>query len=424
MGPPMDDRGAGNRVVQLGDDVPTAFASKLLADLDFEVVMVEDVGAASPLRNYGTMPQDRGWADSPAFRYSAQGKRSVALALDHPRGRQLVGELLAGARVVLVGPEPLRVLGGAEFLNAFARDHPDVVVAVATRYGLSGPKSSWAGTDLTTFFSGGEGETLGAGLNQQSQPDRPPVAPAEFITDHMTGLNIAVGVLAALHASRNGASGQVVDVSGQEAQLALNHLVPMRLVDGELETRHTRHFSYGGVFRCADGHVEILPLENAQWDGLRAIMGDPSWAADEELATGRGRADHGEKINAAIQQWAENQTRDELTRLGQQAGCPIAPFLAPDEIATDPQVVDRRALIGSDDGDGQRRVPRNSLADQILDRETRRTFVPALGADSADVLSTACDLDAADVRALVAQGVVVVATADMSRDVDGGGEAT
>lgn len=406
----MSEHEGSCRVIQIGDGVPTAFAAKLLADLGFDVIHIEDIGSSMSLREYGVAKrQDNAWNRSPVFDYASAGKRSVGILLEAPRGRALVMQILASADIALLDGDALGGLGGRGFADHLIQTHPQLVVVASTRYGLEGLKSHWVGTDLTSFFSGGEGDTLGAGLNQQSDPKRPPVALPEFTTDYMDGINIAVAALAALRVTCQGNGGQIVDVSSQDAQLSLNHLVPMRFVDGELETRHTRHFSYGGVFECADGFVEILPLENPQWDGLKEIMGQPQWASVDEFATGRGRATHGDRINAAIQAWAGPQMRAELTRLGQSAGCPIAPFLSPEEVVADAHVISRNALVAVEGSAGRRLVPRNALADHIMNRQTESVRVPERGQDTARVLVDTCGLDDVGIRALVAQGVLAVA---------------
>ena len=74
--------------------------------------------------------------------------------------------------------------------------------------------------------------------------------------------------------------GKGLDVASQDATLAVGAFAIQRLGDGSIEHRVERSFRYGGVIPCADGFVELLTLEQRQWDGLVKLLGEPAWALD------------------------------------------------------------------------------------------------------------------------------------------------
>ena len=60
-----------------------------------------------------------------------------------------------------------------------------------------------------------------------------------------------------------------MDVSKQEALLALNRDIVARIASGEKEeTRLTRKYPYGGMAPCKDGYVVIAVSENNHWQAL------------------------------------------------------------------------------------------------------------------------------------------------------------
>src|SRR3546814_20591448 len=69
------------------------------------------------------------------------------------------------------------------------------------------------------------------------------------------------------------AGGQYVDVSVQDAVLAVGAFALQRLGDGSLEHRRTRSFRYGGVFEAQDGFIELLTLDDRQWRALVELRG-------------------------------------------------------------------------------------------------------------------------------------------------------
>jgi crotonobetainyl-CoA:carnitine CoA-transferase CaiB-like acyl-CoA transferase len=130
--------------------------------------------------------------------------------------------------------------------------------------------------------------------------------------------------------------GQCVDVSVQDAGLAVAAFAVQRLGDGSLEHRIERSFKYGGVLECRDGFVEVLTLEERQWAAMVELMGRPGWAADPTLQDPIERGRRGSWINAHIRAWAKEQTVADTVQRAQQLGVPMAPYNAPAEVLQDP----------------------------------------------------------------------------------------
>ena len=82
-----------------------------------------------------------------------------------------------------------------------------------------------------------------------------------------------------------------------------------------------------GVYRCADDHgseswVAICVRDDADWQRLRAAIGEPSWAAGPELDTAAGRCAAREEVDERVGEWtATCDARDVMTLL-QTAGVP------------------------------------------------------------------------------------------------------
>jgi len=139
------------------------------------------------------------------------------------------------------------------------------------------------------------------------------------------------GALAALSALWSG-KGQFVDAAIQDANVAVGAFAIQRLGDGSVEHRHSRSFRYGGVIECRDGYVELLTLEERQWQGLVELMGAPDWAGDEALRDAVERSARGDMINAHIRAWACEHDVDELVAQAQALGVPMARYNTPQQI--------------------------------------------------------------------------------------------
>ena len=148
------------------------------------------------------------------------------------------------------------------------------------------------------------------------------------------GVTAALGALSALWVVGE-VGGQYVDVSVQDAALAVSAFAIQRLGDGQVEHRKARSFRYGGVLPCADGFVELLTLEQRQWEGLVELLGRPEWATDPRLSDPLERSLRGAEINRHIRAWARQRRTDDVVAQGQAAGVPIARYMSPADVLAD-----------------------------------------------------------------------------------------
>jgi len=91
--------------------------------------------------------------------------------------------------------------------------------------------------------------------------------------------------------------------------------------DGSLEHRKTRSFRYGGVFQAQGGFVELLTLEDRQWNALVQLLGRPPWTQDAALSDPLERSRRGDEINRHIRAWMRRHNSRGHRALGARAGC-------------------------------------------------------------------------------------------------------
>lgn len=117
--------------------------------------------------------------------------------------------------------------------------------------------------------------------------------------------------------------------------LAVGAFAVQRFGDGQVEHRALRSFRYGGVLPCADGFVELLTLEQRQWDGLVELLGRPQWALDPALADSLERSRRGPELNRHIRAWAASRKVEDIVREGQRLSVPLAKYNSPAEVLRD-----------------------------------------------------------------------------------------
>lgn len=325
------------RVVVRARGVAAAHAARMLGTLGAAVTLVEPPGGTPLRREPPFLPAPAGQEgtgeESALFAYLCAGMASAVLDPATEAGQAALDSLLAGADVFLDDtPVAERDRCGLADAALTAR-YPHLVAVSVLPFGASGPKAGWTGGDLVVQHAGGEGNLLPNGLAVEMFPTRAPLKIGGHFGEMQGGIAAALGALAALWArNSNENKGQFVDVSSQDAMLAVGAFAIQRLGDGSIEHRVERSFRYGGVIPCADGYLELLTLEQRQWDGLVDLLGRPDWALDPALASNIERSRRGPEINGFIREWASSRRVDDIVAAGQKLGVPLARYKTPAEI--------------------------------------------------------------------------------------------
>ena len=340
--PPTDDATlplAGCRVVERSRTVAAAYAGRLLAAMGADVMMLEPPGGSPLRRAPPPIDAEGGHGDdsdnpdlgSALFTYLAAGKRSIVCDLRSAAGLQQLHGHLAHADI-LVDDTPLRERDAQGLApDAISNRFPSLVHVSVLPFGAHGPKADWDGEEVNLVHASGEGFLLPNGLSAELFPDRPPLKIYGHFAGYQAGCTAAFSALSAWWAVPH-AGGQYVDVSVQDAALAVGAFALQRLGDGSLEHRSMRSFRYGGVFQAKDGYLELLTLEDRQWSALVALLEHPAWAADEALRDPLERSRRGIEINRGIREWMARHEVDDIVRRAQELGVPAARYRNPAEV--------------------------------------------------------------------------------------------
>ena len=220
----------GLRVLELGGMVAVPYCGKLIALLGADVVKVESPKVGDPSRRRGPFPGDVPHPErSGTFLYLNTGKRSITLNVDDPKGREILARLAAEAHVVIHDSPPVAADARGLTREVLSGTNPALIVASITPFGSSGPSANHAAHDINVFHAGGEGNLLPNGLALDSFPDRAPITAGGMMASYQGGLTAAVGILAAVVAQWEDGTGQSMDSSMQEAQMAIGYLPIQRL---------------------------------------------------------------------------------------------------------------------------------------------------------------------------------------------------
>src|SRR5213594_2248231 len=206
------------RVLDLSRVLAGPWAGQNLADLGAEVIKVERPGSGDDSRAFGppwVKDQDgRDTKDSAYYTSANRGKKSITIDLSRPGGQKLVREL---ARISDVLVENYKFGDLARYglsYDELKKINPRLVYCSITGFGQTGPYRERPGYDFLV-------QAMGGLMSITGEPDGEPMKVGVAITDILTGMYAATGILAALAQRERSGRGQHVDLALLDVQVAM-----------------------------------------------------------------------------------------------------------------------------------------------------------------------------------------------------------
>jgi crotonobetainyl-CoA:carnitine CoA-transferase CaiB-like acyl-CoA transferase len=335
----------GIKVVDMTEALAGPYCAMLLGDLGADVVKVERPGDGDQARGWGP-PFLEG--ESAYFLGVNRNKRSIELDIKQPADLAVLQTLIGRADVFLTNNPRLESLARAGLDPATLQARrPGLVYGAISGYGHTGPKANRSGYDIIA-----QGE---AGLMALTGP--PDDGPSRFpspMADISGGIYTCLGVLAALYARDNRATGsgrgQLVDVALVDAQLSwLANIGASYFATGKRPPRlgnaHPTVTPYQPV-RAQDKTMIIAVGNERLWAKFCKILGvENTLMVDPRFATNAERNAHRAELIVAIEDVLRRRPAGEWVEALVAAGVPAGPINFPDETLTDEHVIARRMIV-------------------------------------------------------------------------------
>jgi crotonobetainyl-CoA:carnitine CoA-transferase CaiB-like acyl-CoA transferase len=373
----------------------------------------EAFGAATLANATGASSPNRGGI---FYKYNTGGKRSITVNARHPKGLELLKDLVAHSDVVTESFAAGTLDRWGLSYDVMRAIRPDIVYVSMCGFGHVGPD-----TDHVTM--GPTAQALTGSTFMVGLPGRPPAGWSFSYLDHVGGYLGAIGILTGvIHRGRTG-QGQHVDVSQLEPATALSGAL---LLDAMLNDRPSRRPGFptgnrrayppcapSGAYRAEgdDKWVVVSCRTEEQWKALVGAMGDPEWSADPRFATMAGRVEHADALDAHVEAWTSGRDRYEVMALLQDSGVPAGAVQdAADRLERDPQLAERGhyTMLGNAEVDPLplEGVPFRMSATPPHTGGALHRGPPCLGEDNEAVLGEVLGLSAAEVGALESEGAL------------------
>jgi crotonobetainyl-CoA:carnitine CoA-transferase CaiB-like acyl-CoA transferase len=368
----------GVRVIELAQIYAGPYCGLQLAHFGAEVIKIEPPGEGEFLR----MRPPAAKGANANFLMLNHGKRSIALNLKDPRGRDLLTRLLENVDV-LVENYAAGALDRLGFgYDKLASRFPRLIYASCKGYGSDSRWAQLGAMDFTVQAASGI-------IDMTGYADRPGVRATAALIDTSTGMHLVAGILAKLiERGRTGLGGRVEVAMLDVCIPAVNGMILAAMEGRTLPRLGNRHPTAcpSNTYQAADGQILIYCLTEDHWHRLARLIGRIELLDDKRYRDHSSRYAIIDEVDGIVGGWVAQRTRDELVETLIANGIPCAPVRPITEVAADPEL-SRRGLVRDGDFDGQP-IKILGSAIKLSGSETNQgpTSVSRLGADTAEVL--------------------------------------
>ncbi|WP_381801580.1 CaiB/BaiF CoA transferase family protein [Streptomyces niveus] len=388
---------AGYRVLDCSIAMAGPFAAQRLGDLGADVVKVEPV--TGEWQRHAAAGGAGGNRINVSFLSLNRNKRSLAVDLKDPAGKDVLRRLVADADVFLQNYRPgVAARLGVDYAS-LAAINPSLVYVSISGYGEDGPYAQRPGQDL--LLQAMSGAMLSTGPAGEA-----PRPAGQYLVDAVTASTAFEGVLAALlHRERTGV-GQLVTVNMLDAittlqmqELSVHTVGSLDQSRSEEPHAHVYIRAPYGAFRTADGFI-VLAFPSLRT--LGETIGEESFLSMEDEQHGWT---HRDEIFARTAARLLDRSSLHWLDAFRAAGIWAGPVYGYADLVDDPQIRHNGTFVTYDHPtEGRVKVPgfpyKFSATPPRIDRGA-----PLTGEHTREILGEA-GLDDAAIEALFTSGTV------------------
>jgi formyl-CoA transferase/CoA:oxalate CoA-transferase len=329
---------AGIRVLDLTRVIAGPFCTMMLADLGADVVKLEEPEHGDELRWVGRY-KGRAPHDQDYFYASNRSKRSLALNLKSEEDRSIAQRLADAADVIVENFSPgVAARLGLGWEEVSARNERLIYCSISG-FGQTGPYRSRLALDPIIQAVTGIMSVTGA-------PDGEPTQVGAPIADVAAGMFAAAAITASLHSRHATGKGRYIDISMQDAMLAmLGPRMGESLQAGEAPRRLGNQNPMrvpANAYKSADGqYIDIIVQNDNHWRGFCLALDRLSWFEDPRFSTMAGRVAHRAELNAMVGERFAERSAAEWVKDLEANRIPFALVNDYNQALQDPQVAHR-----------------------------------------------------------------------------------
>ncbi len=338
----------GIKVIDCATYVAGPAAATVMSDFGADVIKIERPPDGDLWR---TFPQIAGYPNSElsySWILTSRNKRSIALNLSHPKGRDALLRLVSGADVFVTNYQSSLLEKFRIRWDELQPINKRLIYAQITGYGERGEDADapaydglayWARSGLMTSVTGADGTPASA---------RPAMG------DHPTAMTLFGAIILGLYRRERTGVGTKVSTSLMAAGAWANSVdIQAKLVGARFPQRKPGDRPINpliAAYPSSDGHAMIIALldPEREFSRLCRALGEDDLASNPLFATAHSRKENASALHAILQSQFETKPLGEWRRLFREHDIKWSPLPTLDEAVRDPQMRDCGAIVDFD----------------------------------------------------------------------------
>lgn len=388
------------KVLDLTRVVAGPYCTMILADLGAEIIKLEIPNKGDDTRSYA--PYRNG--SSMYFANINRGKKSITLDLKSEEGKSIFKELIKKVDVVVENFRPgvMDKLGlGYDVLSEI---NDQLVYGAVSGFGAFGPYSQRPGYDILA-------QGMGGLMSLTGLPEMPPMRAGNAMGDVLGGLNLTIGILAALNARNVIGRGQRVDISLVDAVVSsLDSATQRYFENGEIPERIGNRYAPCApydVFHAKDGDLIIACGNQSLYERLCILMNREDLLKDKRFEVMEDRVRNNAELKVYIEDWLKNYNVKDAIDIILKAKIPAGPIYNLKQVTEDEHIAKAREMFVEIEHPEIGKMTVNGCAVKLLDtKPVIDKPAPLLGENNEEIYLDLLGMEGEKFEAAVGKGII------------------
>ena len=391
----------GIRILDMTQYEAGTSCTQALAWLGADVVKIEMPNSGDP----GRAISMGFWQDSEYFVNWNSNKRSVALNLTKPEGRQILLDMLPHYDMFVENYGP----GVVEKLNidydVMSKVHPGIVYGRVKGFGTSGPYSHYKCFDTVAQAAAGAMSITG-------EEEGPPMRIGLTIGDSGAGMQMATTLLAAYIQKQRTGKGQLIEISMQEAMtyyMRTSIALGSNWGESPAPRRGNGSNPIINLFPCKpfgqNDYVYIMAVTTKMFHSICDVIGRQDMKEDKRLQNHKGLMENKDYVVEQIKKWTNEHTKMEAMKNLCEGGVPASATFDTYDLFHDPHLMER-GFIKKIHHEQMGELPMLGSPFRMSESSVEIEAAPTLGNSTVEVLMEDLGLDEQGVKELMDKKIV------------------
>ncbi|PHH96820.1 CoA transferase [Fusobacterium nucleatum] len=376
------------------------YCGTLIADMGATVIKVENPIGGDDSRSMGPFIN----GNSVYYANFNRSKLGCTLNLKTSEGKEIFKELVKKADIIIENYRPGTMEKLGLGYDELKKENPAIIYGAVSGFGHTGPLSKRAGYDII-------GQAMGGLMSTTGWPGGPATRSGTPLGDVLGGLNLAIGILAALVNREKTGLGEKVDVALVDSVAsAMENITMIYQATGRIPqrigNRYESTYPYDS-FPANDGDVIIAAGNNKLFSILCEIMEQPELKNDSRFLDVKSRVANHDDLFEIVSTWTKKYSVEEIDKKLNDAGCPASIVNTIDRLVVDRQIAGAREMFPEIEQPGIGKLQITACPQKLTRTKSYpRKAAPLLGEDNIDIYGKLLGFDKNKIKELKEKGII------------------